>query len=168
MQKPSSHLQVQLGPLHDELRAFAKENGLTIAEAVRKAVFNLTTGTDVNPYRFSYGQTEGATKKCQIRLTASEQTAIRESARAMGLSDARWIHWLIRSHLTREPHFGQLELEALTSSNLALLKLSRALRSVAFSGSSSEIDRLSTDIAHHTFLVAELVRANLMRWGITR
>lgn len=168
MRKSSSKVQVELGSLRNELRAFANRNGLKISEVVRKAIINLMSDPDAKRYRFSHGQTEKATKAIKTYITASEHAAIRESAQAMGLSEARWIHWLIRSHLTREPHFGQHEIEALTSSNLAILKLNRTLRSAAFSGDSTEIDRLSAEISHHTFMVAELVRANQMRWALTR
>lgn len=168
MREHNSLLRVNLGPLKSELRAFAKSNGLTLSETVKIALIDLVRDKGNPRYRFERGEVEQASKTCTTYLTASEYAAISAAAQAVGLSEARWLHWLIRAHLTGEPHFGQFELEALTSSNLTLLKLNRTLRSLSSNDVAQQVEDISCEIARHTRLVAELVRANQMRWALTR
>lgn len=168
MKELDCRIWVQLGPLKSELLAFANSNGLTPAETVRIALINLVRAEGPPRYTFEPGHREQITKMCKTFITASEHGAMKAAAQAVGLSEARWLHWLIRAHLTGEPHFGQFELEALTSSNLTLLKLNRTLRSLSSNDVAQQVEDISCEIARHTRLVAELVRANQMRWALTR
>ncbi|ADU13948.1 hypothetical protein [Asticcacaulis excentricus] len=166
MTEHNSWIQAQLGPLKSELLAYAKSNGLTLSEAVRIALINLVRAEGPPRFTFEPGLSEKVSKTCATYLTASEYAAISAAAQAVGLSEARWLHWLIRAHLTGEPHFGQFELEALTSSNLTLLKLNRTLRSLSSKDVAQQVEDVSCEIARHTYVVAELVRANQMRWAL--
>lgn len=168
MRERNSLVQVNLGPLKSELLAFAKSNGLTLSETVRIALIDLVRDQGNPPYRSKPGPSEKASKKCTTYLTASEHGAVGAAAKAVGLTEARWLHWLIRAHLTGEPHFGQLEFEALTASNLTLLKLNRTFRSLSSNDVAQQVEDISREITRHTCLVAELVRANQMRWALTR
>ena len=82
----------------------------------------------------------------------------------------------MRSQLTREPEFGDRELEALIQSTTQLRYLGRNLNQVAkgLNTTPSErlrfkvdlIERLETAIENHTNAVSRLLAANVERWRL--
>ncbi|WP_311004796.1 plasmid stabilization protein [Burkholderia pseudomultivorans] len=111
--------------------------------------------------------------RIEIRLTATELSAVERRAIALGLNGNRWIVSLVRAQLTREPQLSERELHALSVSNLQLARISRLLGQLAREGG-TELARLDTvpnwaelrkQIDDHLLATAAVIRANLDRWS---
>ncbi len=160
--------------------AYCERNGTTPSDAFRQIVAKLIEGEQKGDSQLPRGvaadEPEKPSRRCEVRLTASEITAAQAVAAREGFALPRWIVGLLRARLTGTPQFGQSELEALAKSNLHLLAIGRNLNQVAKALNASTADRsayridlveqIRDVIAEHTSKVALLMSANTERWKI--
>jgi hypothetical protein len=109
--------------------------------------------------------------RVEIRLTASELSAVAQRAMASGLSGNRWIVSLVRAQLTRQPQLGEHEMRALSESSRQLANINRLLaqlvRSIGDDASEQMLDWAETRqrIEAHLRATSSVIRANLDRWS---
>jgi hypothetical protein len=183
-QRRSTAVSIDLLGLKDPWIAWCASQGVTPSQAFRAIVQRLTDARDpviatppseATPLRTT-PPGEASVRRISLRLTASEQGAVVQRAAAAAMTPSRWIRALVRSHLTREPQFGDRELEAVVQSNTQLRYLGRNLNQVAkgLNASAHErllykvdlIERLEAAIESHTNVVSRLLAANLERWRL--
>jgi len=113
--------------------------------------------------------------RVSIWLTESEREAIRLRTTLHGGSRAGWVIRVIRAALTREPQFGDIELEALGESSYQLLSIGRNLNQIARRLNEHQkqqpvelamIEALRDQIDQHVTKVDRAIRASTERWGI--
>lgn len=115
------------------------------------------------------------TVRVPVWLSETEIDSIRVRQRLEGGSRAGWIVRVVRSALTREPQFGDHEIEALTQSNFQLLAIGRNLNQIARRLNEGQkrqdveldaIVALRDQINEHTRVVSRAMRASTERWTI--
>jgi hypothetical protein len=177
----STAVSIDLLGLKDQWIAWCASQGLTPSQAFRSIVQRLTGRSDPviatpAPALRTTLPGEATVQRVSLRLTASELDAVVQRAGAAAMTPSRWIRALVRSHLTREPQFGDRELEAVIQSTTQLRHIGRNLNQVAkgLNASPNErllfkvdlIERLEAAIESHTHAVSRLLAANIERWGL--
>ena len=180
----STAVSIDLLGLKDQWIAWCASQGTTPSQAFRAIVQRLTRSRDpviATPAPEATALRtappgEPTVRRISLRLTASEQGAVVKRAAAAAMTPSRWIRALVRSHLTREPQFGDRELEAVIQSTTQLRYIGRNLNQVAkgLNASPNErllfkaelIERLEAEIKSHTEAVSRLLAANIERWGL--
>jgi hypothetical protein len=179
----STAVSIDLLGLKDQWLVWCASQGVTPSQAFRAIVQRLTGSSDPviasAPDATTFRTTppgEATVRRISLRLTASEQDAVVQRAGAAAMTPSRWIRALVRSHLTREPQFGDRELEAVIQSTTQLRYIGRNLNQVAkgLNASPNErllfkvdlIERLEAAIESHTHAVSRLLAANIERWRL--
>lgn len=150
--------------------------GLTPSDAFRKVVAKLVSQVSERTGVVRLDAPEKPTVRCEIKLTASEASALNALAAAEGFSPTKWIVALIRARLTGTAQHGQRELVLLDQSNMHLRAIGRNLNQVAKALNASPadyshyrlelIEELRTEIKEHTRTVSNAIAANVDRWKI--
>lgn len=180
----STAVSIDLLGLKDQWLAWCASQGVTPSQAFRAIVQRLTGSSDpviatpaleATAFRCA-PPGEATVQRISLRLTASEQGAVVQRAGAAAMTPSRWIRALVRSHLTREPQFGDRELEAVIQSTTQLRYIGRNLNQVAkgLNASPNErllfkvdlVERLEAAIESHTHAVSHLLAANIERWRL--
>jgi hypothetical protein len=135
----STAVSIDLLGLKDQWLAWCASQGATPSQAFRAIVQRLTGSSDpviatpapeAAPLRTA-PPGEATVQRISLRLTASELDAVVQRAGVAAMTPSRWIRALVRSHLTREPQFGDRELEAVIQSTTQLRYIGRNLNQVA-------------------------------------
>jgi hypothetical protein len=170
-------LCVELGEVKPSWDAWCARRGLTAGEGVRKLIVDaVNVRRDGQPVAIESGLSlpiAGEPRsRVEIRLTVAERAAVDLHAARLGLNSNRWVVALIRAQLTREPQLGERELLLLSASNQQLALISRSLAQLARSGgvplicpSLADLLSVREQIGTHLRVVADVIRANLDRWG---
>lgn len=173
----SKILSVHLGDdLKNRWVQYCRRSDLTPSAGIRQVIAKLT-GTaagEMNPVSTQLPEPDLARVRIELRLSASELSAIKTTAEREGVSPNQWIINLIRASLTHQPQFGMVELHALGESNSRLLAIGRNLNQIARQANldrhtpnrltKERIDALHEVIVSHTKEVTTVMRANLDRW----
>lgn len=175
--KRDSRLTVDLLDYKKPWVDFCKAQGVSPSDALRQVVARLIEHGAAQPthqVQMVAGEEERPTLRKKVSMTPSEFAAVEALAKSEGFSAPKWIVALIRGRLTGQPQFGQPELEALTSSNLQLMKIGRNLNQLAKALNTAPhergafrvdlIEQIDSAIKVHTGKVAGLVSASTRRW----
>jgi hypothetical protein len=182
----STAVSIDLLGLKDQWLAWCASQGVTPSQAFRAIVQRLpgsrgpviaTPAPEATALALrTTPPGEPTVRRISLRLTASEQVAVVQRAAAVAMTPSRWIRALVRSHLTREPQFGDRELEAVVQSTTQLRYIGRNLNQVAkgLNVTPNErllykvdlIEGLEAAIESHTHAVSRLLAANIERWRL--
>lgn len=173
-------MSVDLGALRQQLDAYCRAHQTTPSVVIRRAVGDVLAGrvpgNEAVPVAELLTPEAEKTDRLVLRLTVSERERISEIARAAGFkTDQRWIVAVLRSYLTKEPHFSDNEMSVLADSNFQLAAIGRNLNQIAKRLNSEPdvsgyrvdvIEDISQRIRRHTEFVSSLLQMNVERWKI--
>lgn len=166
------------GDLKSRWAAHCKRQGATPSAGIRQVIAHLLA-VSAEPQATAEtvpGQADHTRHRLELRLTESELVKVSNLAQLQGLSTNHWVVSLVRAHLTAQPQFGMVELDALGESNSRLLSIGRNLNQIARHlnagggvrpiPSVEQIRALSEFIREHSAQVAGAMRANIDRWAL--
>ncbi|MCR5860131.1 MobC family plasmid mobilization relaxosome protein [Mesorhizobium sp. J428] len=178
-EKPNSpYLNLYLGELKEPWEAYCAARNLKPGAAIRAAIQAQLKAArppyDSQPLAASQAPAQAEPRRrYEITLIPSEMDAIRR--RLDGKRTPRdWIAAVIRAALTREPQFGDAEVQVLANSNYQLQAIGRNLNQIARRLNERKaqdfparrVADIERTIAQHTEAVTALMRACQERWPL--
>lgn len=165
-------LVVDLKDLKAPWADWCASHGLTPSEAVRRVLGTVISGSAKGNSAAPESVSAAALRRCEIRLSSDEHTALMRLAEEEGMTLSRWFQALVRLHLSGRPQFGRQEIAALVESNQQIRAIGRNLNQVAHrlnegSGegvSAEQMQGLRDAIETHKSHVRVLLDANGKRW----
>lgn len=170
---------VELGPgMKAEWVRWCSERQLVVGKAVRVLVERamaegLELATVGNCARVQVKVApmpdEGLKVGREIYFTESENAAIHAVSQAQGFGFHEWVVAAVRGALANAPTYGQAEVEALTKSNIALVKIAAdlaALRKTADVSQSIELQGLERVIKAHVQTASHTLAQGARRWQL--
>ena len=171
-------LTVDLRELKEPWADWCASRQLTPSEAVRR-VLGIVLKSNSTPDVASPGdeggdrELAGGRRRLQVKLTLAEDRALADLARREGMTVPRWLKGLVRRHVTGAQQFGEIEIETLARSNLALLALGRSINQISRNMSNrtdsdvltlAQVQFLVEQIKTHREAISALLNANDARW----
>ena len=158
-----------------ELKTFCETQGIKLGDLVRETVREKINQNKIKPFFEQQASPDlGKKKRLYVRLTPSEEKALKQQVEIENCSTQQWIINAIRASLTHEPQFTKDAITALRESSLNVQKAGDMLVGIANDLKEDKgvvipegaIQDLANFIQNHTKKVSSLLSASLYRWGI--
>ena len=178
--RAAGQIKVDLGV--ETKRAWTKwcsDRGLVPGKAVRSLVEQaLAEGLELSTSRegraihvvVAAQPDHGSKVGREVQFTPTENSAIEAAASQQGFGFQEWVIAAVRAALAKAPSYGQLEIEALTKSNMGLMQILKELRELRANSPGREEEKqlktLENEIRKHIEQASLVMAKGAQRWQL--
>jgi hypothetical protein len=178
IRQKGNYLHVYLGKHKNRWIDYCKGHSEKPGVAIKRIICSLMSGEEKSTSAASaiVGKADRSRNRVEVRLAYSEYKALNKLSERDGLTINQYLVQLARHHILKNPQFNISEIETFRESNVQLMGLGRNLNQIARALNAEDPDEhrptvkdikaLSEKIYQHTYMVSNLIRANLERWKI--